>query len=131
MELYLKINLPGGKRVRLIDPKTLQKVKGSEFILYPDRAVIVPDAIGHKLIAQDPHLVSELPAADVPAADLTANAEKLAILHEIAEQKIDEMKANDIIEYGKKLGITIPQSAKREMKIAMLERRCAEVAKGL
>jgi hypothetical protein len=131
MELYLKINLPGGKRVRLIDGKTLEKIKGSEFMLYPDRAVIVPDQIGHQLLKQDPHLVSELPAADVPVADVTANTEKLAILHEIAEQKIDEMKANDIIEYGKKLGITIPQSAKREMKIAMLERRCAEVAKGL
>jgi len=131
MELYLKINIPEGKRVRLIEKRTLKVVKGSEFRLYPHKGTEVPNNIGFKLLAQDPHLIAELPAADDPEVAAKVKVDYLVTLQELAEKVLDDLKSKEIIEYGERLGIEIPLSMKREQKVALLEKRCHELAKGM
>ncbi len=62
MQLYLKINRPGGKKFLFIDRGKVRKNRdGSRpsIMLYPDRPTEVSNVDGRHLLIQDPHLVSE------------------------------------------------------------------------
>ena len=156
MKLYLQKNFPDGKRVRLIHPKSLKKE--FEVVLFPDRPTEVADAIAVKLQIQDPHLVGTEPYSAVSEVADEAEAieageelfdtlnelaelsleyvgdakgdEKQDTLSELAELVLDDLKSADIVAYGKKLGIEIPNSMKREQKVALLDKRCHELRRG-
>lgn len=126
MKLYLKIDQPGGKRVRVMDIKTKKKL--FEAFLYPSKPVEVAPPWAAKLIEQNPHLVDEKPFQEIKEVDAESYKPVLAELSKIT---LDELKSADIIKYGKKVGIEIPMSMPRTKKIAFLDKRIHELAKGL
>ncbi len=137
MELYLKVNLPEGKRIRLRDKWTDKIDYKVAPVLYPNKPTKVLDEHALRLLEQDPHLVSkeplgtETPEKIADGEDQGENnpvGEKKEILVELAEKDFSKMTVADIIEYGKKLGIEIPFNIKRILKEEMLEKRCAELA---
>ena len=140
MELYLKVNLPEGKRIRLRDKWTDKIDYKVAPVLYPNKPTKVLDEHALMLLEQDPHLVSREPFGVVATETQEEIAdgedqgennpvdEKKEILVELAEKDFSKMTVADIIEYGKKLGIEIPFNIKRILKEEMLEKRCAELA---
>lgn len=138
MKLYLAVNLPEGKRIRLRDKWTDKVDYKVAPILYPNKPTEVVDEKAERLLEQDPHLVSKKPFGQVEVEvkeedkELDQNQgpenEIGVILRELAKKDFSTLKAAEIIEYGKKLGIEIPFNVKREMKEQMLEDKCRELA---
>ena len=137
MESDLKVNLPGGKRIRVRDKWTDKVQYKKAYILYPNKPCNVPNEDAERLLEQDPHLVSTKPYGTDKDESLkieiqhSAQDEKLRIVHKLAEIDFSSLNAGEIISYGKELGIDIPMSVKREIKEKMLESRCKELAKEL
>ncbi|MBC8458848.1 MAG: hypothetical protein H8D67_12715 [Deltaproteobacteria bacterium] len=143
MELYLAVNLPDGKRIRLRDKWTDKIDYKVAPVLYPNKPTVVPDEVGERLLEQDPHLVSKTqlkqekvenefsPVAIQPSEPTPEDgrSESELVLLELADKDFSKMAVADIIEYGKKLGIEIPFNIKRGLKEQMLEDRCAELVK--
>lgn len=132
MDLYCK--LPKAKRVRYRNPLTDRVEYDKTYILKPDEPTKVPDDIAKQLLKQDPHVVSTKPYAE--AAEPEKEPEKTAkdympVLQELSKKNFEDLKAGEIIEYGKALGIKIPRNAKNEVKLAMLTERCNQLVKEL
>lgn len=83
MKLYLKINKPDGRRMRLIDPRTVRIIPGSEVVLYPSKPTEVKD--GQAYIDQAPHVVSDKPYSEKADPNLIAQKERAKALKEKGE----------------------------------------------
>ena len=143
MKLYLKVNLPEGKRVRLIDTATRKIDQRGTFHLYPTESTEVPNAIAEKLLNQDGHLVSKEPFVEAPQDDVPLEVEispktldeqkeksYTAVLKSLAEIDFKVLSPQQIVRWGKALGTLIPITATKQVKIQMLEDRCEELSKG-
>jgi predicted DNA-binding antitoxin AbrB/MazE fold protein len=123
MKLYLAVNLPEGKRVRVKDKWTNKVDYKSAVVLYPKKATEVDDDLADKLIEQDPHLVSKVPFSE--KSELVLNPPSKGdfdeILQQLAEVKFEDMKSTEIVEWGMKLDIEIPHQIPRREKIQMPE----------
>jgi len=141
MNLYLKVNLPEGKRIRLRDKWTDKIVYKDTFILFPNKPCDILDKKAKRLLEQDPHLVSKTPFETAESAekknDIPSNKgdsgssedeKMLDVVKELAEIDFSSLKSMQIIDYGKKLGIDIPMTVKKRVKEQMLESRCRELA---
>lgn len=137
MDLYLKIDFPQGRRLRLWKDNTRREYeKGYENVLFlPSEPTEVPDGIGKRFLKQEPHLLDVNPHPNynnVPEDDLPSGPEVEAALKELAEiEDFQSLKANDLREYAKTLGLTFPVGTKKTEWAAMLEQRCAELAESL
>ena len=142
MKLYLKIDIPEGKRVRFCDELTGKVDYKHTYVLFPKKAVEIEDGIGEKLMKQNPHLIGDKPYSPPKrekkgSEDIPPKGEKkldegyFKVLDELAGLMLGDLKSSDIMSYGEKLGIEIPQYITRSEKIEMLEKRCAELAEAL
>ena len=57
-KLYLRINVPGGRRVRLVNKRTTQVIPKTDIILFPDVGTEVTEERAKEYLAQDPYLVA-------------------------------------------------------------------------
>lgn len=137
MDLYLKIDFPQGRRISLWKNKArVEFEKGTEkLVFYPERPTTVPDEIGKRLLAQDPHLLSTEPHSNynnVPEDDTLSGPELQVLLSELAAiDDFGNLKAQQLREYAAKLGITFAVGTKKAQWVEQLETRCAELSESL
>ena len=128
MKLYLKIDLPQGKRIRLVDPRTKQVDYNQQYKLYPDEPVEIADDIAERLLQQEPHLIGKTPLHATTSDDGEDKINIPAVLQQLADKDFNELTSDELSHYGELLGANIPSKAKKELKIKLLEQRCEELA---
>lgn len=137
MDLYLKIDFPSGRKIRLWKSKARAEFEKStlDLVFYPERPTTVPDEIGKRLLEQDPHLLDTNPHPNynnVPEDDTLSGDELKALLEELAGiEDFGKLKAQQLREYAAKLGLSFPVGTKKTEWVKMLEDKCAELAEAL
>ena len=130
MKLYAKLDLI--QRVRLVDPRTKRVNYSHEYTLYPTRPTEVPDVVALQLLKQDPHLVWDKPFGfkEHVGHSEAVNPSKpkatglMAIVEEIENIGLDNLKAANFLDYADKLGIVGLHygTKKPERKAAFIKR---------
>lgn len=123
MKLYLNADAPDGRKFRVVNEVSKQiDYSIAPVRLYPEKPTEVSDAVGKRLLAQDPHLVStkkyEAPEKRVNFDDGLDEDEKKLIMQGRANQclrQIDQANGDmskfsiiDIRAWAKKLEVDMP-----------------------